>query len=617
MRCCGRHFIRQCAVEISNALCPEPGLASQPDLPGTMHGVDEPQAPSVVVTAGSGEIAPGEVITIPVTAEITDIKLGVATVKIGYDPAILEVTVCTPNPDGKLDSEICNVKSDYLIFNVDSRLGVAGSVALADITFKGVGQAGDKSPLQIEVRTMVDPKGVPIDTSTNDGEICIKPCTTVTRYNERLTPTTATSTLTPTTTPEFTPTPTPTFTFTPTSTFTFTPTPKTTKTPGFTQTPTLTSSPTPTLTPNSGCPYDRSEPNNWFDQAYSIPFGVPQHDLYICPDDDEDWFQFNVSAGETFKVDLYNLPADYDLYLYDSTNNQIAISNSWGTTEETIQHTASMSGDYRARVIGYDGAWSTTEYVLKVEGNQAITPTWTPTPVRTPTPTATAGTSPAKVWLYLPYIRKYRSTIPTPTFTPSPTPTSVSAGVYILDNHSFYVDSIDYLNIVGEVQNSTPDYLTLVSITANIFNSSGQFLDTDYTYMYLDNLPPSERTCFNIIMEAPDGWSYYEFEAPTYWTDGRPLPNLPIFADSGSYDSGFGYYEIIGQVRNDHGSRVEYVQPVGTLYNDSGIVVGCDFTYVDSTDLNSGQTSPFTMLFVWRDYVDVTSYRLQVDSAGW
>jgi hypothetical protein len=175
------------------------------------------------------------------------------------------------------------------------------------------------------------------------------------------------------------------------------------------------------------------------------------------------------------------------------------------------------------------------------------------------------------------------------------------------------VDSIDYLHIVGEVQNSTANHLRFVKITANIFNSSGQLLDTDYTYIHLDNLPADDKTCFHIILEEPAGWSYYEFEPPSYWTDGEPLPNLTVLNDSGSYNSTFGWYKIIGQVRNDHGSRVEYVSPVGTVYNASGTVVGCDYTYVSATHLDPGQTSSFEMNFTGRDYADVVSYRLQVD----
>lgn len=211
--------------------------------------------------------------------------------------------------------------------------------------------------------------------------------------------------------------------------------------------------------------------------------------------------------------------------------------------------------------------------------------------------------------VYFPIINRQIS----PTATPSPTVTPGPQEVRILPNYYHFVDSIDYLNIVGEVLNDSFNHLRFVRITINIFNSSGQLLDTDFTYIYLDDLPARDKTCFNLSLPEPTGWSYYEFEAPTFWTDGSLLPNLTLSNDSGSYDSTFGWYEIIGQVRNDHGSRVEFVSPVGTVYNSSGKVIGCDFTYANSTHLDTGQTSSFKITLSGRDYYDVTSYRLQVD----
>ena len=169
------------------------------------------------------------------------------------------------------------------------------------------------------------------------------------------------------------------------------------------------------------------------------------------------------------------------------------------------------------------------------------------------------------------------------------------------------------MRIVGEVQNNTADYLLFNKITANIFAGDGQLLDIAVSYSYLDNLPPGDKTCFDILVgDEPAGWSYYEFEV-SYSTDGEPLPNLTVFNDSGSYDSSYGWYKIVGQVRNDHGSRVERVRPVGTVYNASETVVGCDSTYVSATHLDPGQTSSFELNFTVRDYADVVSYRVQVD----
>lgn len=254
-------------------------------------------------------------------------------------------------------------------------------------------------------------------------------------------------------------------------------------------------------------------------------------------------------------------------------------------------------------------AWGYLPYVSKQEpATSTATATLVPTSTTTPTPTATFTSTPENT--STPPVTATNTPTNTPTATPTPT-TVPSVAIY--PNHSFYVDSIDYLHIVGEVQNNTSNNLRFVKIAANLFSSSSQLLATDFTYIYLDNLPAGDRTCFHLLVEEPAGWSHYEFEAPTYWTDGEPLPNLTIFNDSGAFDPTFGWYEIIGQVRNDHGTRVEYVSPVGTLYNVHGTVIGCDFTFVNSTHLEPNQTSSFEAIFSGRDYPDVAAYRLQVD----
>jgi len=272
---------------------------------------------------------------------------------------------------------------------------------------------------------------------------------------------------------------------------------------------------------------------------------------------------------------------------------------------------------------------------LRTSGTIPPTPTPTQTPTGMPTPTPTTTLLPG-FKIYLPICLKgYDASAPTPTptttsiWTPTstatptptntptvtPTPTLPPTGVHILENHSYYVDSFGYLNIVGEVENDTANHLHSVGITVNVLNSGGQFIGTGFDYIYLNNLPAGDKTCFYIFLEEPADWSYYEFEPPSYWTDGEPLPNLTVLNDSGYYDPFWGWYDITGQVRNDHGTRVEDILLVGTLYDASGTVMDCDYTYLDAFYLDPGQASPFEMTFFWRDYADVASYRLQVDGS--
>lgn len=224
----------------------------------------------------------------------------------------------------------------------------------------------------------------------------------------------------------------------------------------------------------------------------------------------------------------------------------------------------------------------------------------TPTPTSTPTPSPTSTSTATK------------PPTPTPTVTPTPTPTLATIQVEVLPNHSHYIDNLGSLRIVGEVQNNTHQHLHSVRITTKLFDSEGQVRGDESSYTKLDVLPPGDKTCFDVLFWIePADWSYYEFEVQ-YRYGGTPPPDLSVLNKHGSYDSNSGWYVIDGEVRNDAGLRIEYVRPVGTVYDASGTAVGCKYTYVDTVHLDPGQTSPFELIFRDQDYRHVDSYRVQI-----
>jgi hypothetical protein len=116
-----------------------------------------------------------------------------------------------------------------------------------------------------------------------------------------------------------------------------------------------------------------------------------------------------------------------------------------------------------------------------------------------------------------------------------------------------------------------------------------------------------------MFIDSPTAWTSFKFEAPSYWTDGSQPPTLTLTTQNAFYNSSAQVYEIIGEVRNDHGTRVEFISPIATLYNQFGYVIGCDFTYINSTHLDPGQTSTFKFLISGNEVSNTASYRLQLD----
>ena len=82
---------------------------------------------------------------------------------------------------------------------------------------------------------------------------------------------------------------------------------------------------------------------------------------------DADWFRFsNTSSQRRIRIDLTNLPADYDVRLYRGTSTQVGISQNGGTANEAIILNTSTVATYYIRVYGYNGAFNASQcYTLR------------------------------------------------------------------------------------------------------------------------------------------------------------------------------------------------------------------------------------------------------------
>ncbi len=223
------------------------------------------------------------------------------------------------------------------------------------------------------------------------------------------------------------------------------------------------------------------------------------------------------------------------------------------------------------------------------------TSTFTPTSTNTPTPTPTLP--PSVIYVYLPIVNR-----------PMP------AGVHVYPV-SYSYTSHNTLFIIGEVLNNTTNPITWVKVVANLFDADDKFIGTGNNYMWPVDLPALEKGCFNIQIdyetEPPPG-SYYQFQDLTY-NASNTSPGLNIINNIGILTGDNGY-RITGQARNSGNQRSNNVGVSGTLYNVSGVPVGCENAFVESRDLLPGQTSSFQIDFLryYRDYQDVNNYKLRI-----
>lgn len=115
---------------------------------------------------------------------------------------------------------------------------------------------------------------------------------------------------------------------------------------------------------NNNLSGDAYEPNDTQAAAYAISSGTVYNGA-ISSATDVDWFKFTPSTSTTISVNLTNLPADYDLYLYNASGTLLGRSWNSGTSSESLSISASGGATYYIRVVGYNGASSTQKYSLR------------------------------------------------------------------------------------------------------------------------------------------------------------------------------------------------------------------------------------------------------------
>jgi len=191
---------------------------------------------------------------------------------------------------------------------------------------------------------------------------------------------------------------------------------------------------------------------------------------------------------------------------------------------------------------------------------------------------------------------------------------TTGAAVEIL-SHSSRLDEGWYY-VVGEVQNISSYNLEYVELTGTFYNSSGTVIDTDFTFTDMDTLVPGQKSPFEIILmdstvaSAVD--DYVIVNSDYAITSEAPYGGLSVLSHSSNLDA-YGWYNVVGEVKNVGTQSAEYVQVIATFYNSAGTVIGTEFTFTSPSDLAADQTAPFEMTVLDTTVsAQIASYELQV-----
>jgi hypothetical protein len=180
------------------------------------------------------------------------------------------------------------------------------------------------------------------------------------------------------------------------------------------------------------------------------------------------------------------------------------------------------------------------------------------------------------------------------TVAAAPPATPAAAAIKVLSSSS-YTDSIGYLHIVGEVKNTTTSKRRFVQVSARLYNANDRVLGSTFSYTLMDILRPGVVTPSHIIKERPSGYHHYRLSTSSSTTSETPIRRLDIQRGVAYVDS-IDYKHVPGEVKNNNGFKVRFVQVIATVYNDAGRVINVGFTYTDPHEIPSGAKRGFELL---------------------
>ncbi|HUM49265.1 MAG TPA: FxLYD domain-containing protein [Anaerolineaceae bacterium] len=192
--------------------------------------------------------------------------------------------------------------------------------------------------------------------------------------------------------------------------------------------------------------------------------------------------------------------------------------------------------------------------------------------------------------------------------------TTLASDVWIMDNCSFTENRAGtYQYITCEMYNNTSASIKSVKLYVDLYDSDGTLIGTDFAYTLLDLVHPQETACVRISFSTMTNLSYYYLYRSYSIASNEWRPPLAISNHSGSAKP-YGY-EVLGIITNNSQATLEKVRAVDTLYDSGGLVIGCDYAYInqDPANLAPGQQSSFRIYTLMKDPYLITRYKLQAD----
>jgi hypothetical protein len=176
----------------------------------------------------------------------------------------------------------------------------------------------------------------------------------------------------------------------------------------------------------------------------------------------------------------------------------------------------------------------------------------------------------------------------------SATTTQPLQGLVIVGSGDLPASIENWHYVYGEVRNATGGAANYIKIVVTGYDALGTVVMVDYGYTSQTQLANGETGPFEVLTFAWNNPTRYELKVQGSPTTTSQSPAIVILSSS-TYTSSSSRY-IVGEVRNDALSNVDYVKVIVSMYDSNNVFIGTDYGYTLMNMLTPAQRSPFRVL---------------------
>ena len=177
--------------------------------------------------------------------------------------------------------------------------------------------------------------------------------------------------------------------------------------------------------------------------------------------------------------------------------------------------------------------------------------------------------------------------------------------------------------ILGEVRNDSPEKIGWVQVSANLYDSAGQFIHLAEGPVQLGELRPGEKGPFGIYINdaaVSESTASYTLSAglDSDFLQDKPAALKVVVDKHGMVESGIGLplYQVTGNVTNTGNLPAESVDVIVTFYDAAGNFVDFDAAFTSPSTIPAGQSADFTIVTLVGDYGNWTAEIQRITSVN-